>query len=372
MTTPTITLIETGHVRFSLDMTQYCQAYQALILSEQKSEPGVLNELQRQFYECREDLEDWTTSISGELLWKEIKEKLAQNLTLHGLDSNSDPSSIPLVIEVLDATFVELLKNSMDACLKHNLSHPQATSMLEMNIQLEIKEDSITCIITDNGPGFSEAFLEDFETYVHQKQYQNHDIQSEKAQDSEYYFGGAGVGMRIICNYLLDGRRSLEEQEAFYDLSKGGNALQIQTQNGAQIKLTTLLAPYPQLCAPGITRSLPFRFSIPEKKSAAAPRTHSSASTSFSFDSLPEISSDQTSERHPFAPHSPLQSPLDQVKTIPKQTPLPSHLKYIPGDTSSSFFHPSPETPSSQRGRDQSGIINLEPGNSPKQRSCCF
>ncbi len=270
-------------VKLNLDMRAYCEACKLLLESRAtlakadaaiyvatpenmvalQSELTAAKESYRQvisaFYTERDEFTSELSGIWGAEYWAKIKKMLSlqcnpdhpkeNELSLLLVRSESRHATAPLAVESLDNSFIELLKNSIDALLKQYLIHATADTMLEMDIVFTLKEENMAITITDNGGGFSDSYLERFASYIQTKAYKLKTWSDEKQCARGCYLGGAGRGIPTLCNLILDGE-ILENRGVSgrrYQVPAGATAISIRNnplKKGAEITLVSPLAPF--------------------------------------------------------------------------------------------------------------------------------
>lgn len=186
------------------------------------------------------------SAMSGESYWFDIKEALLS------LCDENDPnekilkneiqeiSDAPLAIQTLNKYFIEFLKNSMDAIIKRYLADDSSKTTLEMGIKImrPVTEDNLKIVITDNAHGFPQEYISSFSQFISEKKYLDYREEdrhpSEKNSgilNKEYYFGGSGHGMHLICKEVYRG----EESSITINNTRDST--------GAEITLTSTLKP---------------------------------------------------------------------------------------------------------------------------------
>lgn len=166
-----------------------------------------------------------------------------------------------LAVEALDFSFIELIKNSIDSTINKFIEENSTGTKLKITVTLEVvdSEENLRITYTDNAGGFSKEYLDKFErtlslTISDEVVYdQERQSPSNKRDNYNIYFGGAGLGMKQLCTFMLQGRISRgseqenkrqENQEYIVDpnttsVSIGNNI----SRQGAEIILMSPLAP---------------------------------------------------------------------------------------------------------------------------------
>ena len=171
-------------VNLDLDLKPYCEAYTALDYSrkhlaqlkearKEDSSPvndkdieiaeNELNNALAAFSLLREDHLEHLTLLPGEMVWWRIKNLLKTQCRLadpveqelySALSKGGADGSLPLVIECLNMSFIELLKNSIDAVLINYLKDSSTNIFLQMELSLSVEDSIISIVIKDNAGGF--------------------------------------------------------------------------------------------------------------------------------------------------------------------------------------------------------------------------
>jgi hypothetical protein len=215
-------------VNLFLNLQSYCQAYQSACKGERTEV----------FKQQRAVLLDDLFGLAGDLHWMKIKNRLSQQCDLADpferdlfklLTNTHDQSvGLQLALESLDTCFIELLKNSIDAMLKHFLEG-YGHAKLEMVIDLGVKENQLVVHIVDNAGGFSAGQLDQFNRNILMKNYDfKTDGAGKQAEPIAYYMGGAGLGVAKLSHALMDGRSELKAGlfEKKYDVLPGSTLIQ--------------------------------------------------------------------------------------------------------------------------------------------------
>lgn len=201
---------DTLPVILEIDLVDYLQAY----LDFNANRVSV--DLEEAFNNKKCLLNNQLTGLRGEMLWIEIKKELAsrlkntpEDIAFASILLVKSESNLPVAIRSLNISFIELLKNSIDAWLENSLilRHPHK---LEVRIDLTLNNEQLSVQIIDNAGGFAQDYINNFDEYVGQKGYKYERKSSRKAHfNKELYLGGAGKGMAMFLNYVIDGELML-------------------------------------------------------------------------------------------------------------------------------------------------------------------
>jgi hypothetical protein len=220
-----------------------------------------LKQLQHLWHQQREIFVSELSEVNGSLPWENIKQQLSKqcdrknrienNLYLKLVDKTPDSFHCPLVFECLDNSFVELIKNSIDAMVGLYLADNDIDKTLEMTVQLSVQDEDVEVRITDNAGGFSETYLGNFAGYLESKQYK-YALGKDHKQQGEYYFGGRNRGIPILCNLLLDGEQLLGHgnSKPYYSVPARSTFINIENNpatQGAEIALKSPLTQFLKL-----------------------------------------------------------------------------------------------------------------------------
>ncbi|WP_133128068.1 ATP-binding protein [Legionella nagasakiensis] len=267
-------------VKLTMDMKAYCEAAKRLYDSckaleelHASREAGAdaaahervaqltAAEAKEHFKRIREPYIESLRGLQGELHWCEIKRLLSEqcnrddpieNRLFSSLSSViCDAGTAPLALESLDNSFIELLKNSIDAIVLNYLKAEAmrtANTTLEMRVALRLVGETLSIVITDNAGGFPAAYLASFDTNVRSRRYDKTSSR-EKRQYNDYCFGGAGRGLPILCDCVVHGgfSRGDEQFEKIHQVNERETAVAIRNTpdvKGAEITITTPVAPF--------------------------------------------------------------------------------------------------------------------------------
>ncbi|KTD19903.1 ATP-binding protein [Legionella londiniensis] len=263
-------------VKLTMDISHYCKACKRLDEARKRQEPennkknceenaSVLKiqyrQLMKKFREEREALGCFLHGLKADLLWLDIKKKLKEQCNDEDLQEKLLKSAladygkedIPIchAIESLDYSFVELLKNSVDACIEKFLKsgNQEERAQLEMTIACSLHDNQLSITITDNGCGFPSKYLEHFSSYIQHEEYKDHTSSSKKIQKHEYFYGGENLGIATFLSYFLHGELLQGFKGPMKLREVEQNAVKIAFQNncitnGAEIIMTSPLASF--------------------------------------------------------------------------------------------------------------------------------
>lgn len=266
------------HVMIELDMSSYCvvlREYIAIIrhieaerrkmdlvstnsILQQENEPRLkdLDQFRSEIFDrvLKEKmlLSSSVRGIAGEMHWTVItqlfkSQLVAGNESEKALAAQLELPEKPLVFECLESSFVEILKNSMDANIDLGTESGLYQDMkLMMNIYLELLPDSLVAItFKDNCGGFSNKYLSQFRAFIEEKQYLLGPHSTDK-NTSSFYFGGRGRGIGMMCATLLDGFAITPtcNTRVYHPISCRSSVISIKNEDrGALIRLITSTAP---------------------------------------------------------------------------------------------------------------------------------
>ncbi|RUR14384.1 sensor histidine kinase [Legionella septentrionalis] len=252
-------------VRMKLDLTKYLKniPISSPLIPLDTLVPLEADSL-NEFAEERKKLEDAILDLSADVIWIAIKELIAEqcdksivehNLLSSYLRSNEE-NGTPHALESLNGSFPELLKNWVDALIKKYLSDGKTTT-LEVLIACKLVKskvggdceecrDDLVISMIDNGCGFPEEYMRNFQNYLHEKSYKFQAKPSEKQEN--YFFGGAGKGLPIFLAYFIDGEILEDFSKPIKVKEVAGSNISISINKnvktqGAEITLVSPLKP---------------------------------------------------------------------------------------------------------------------------------
>ncbi len=242
---PKVDELKSDHSAYvEVDLREYCrvvydyQQAQALNLTDRINKlDAILSVLRSQL------IQQYASGLAGNKLWDEILQGFQNNLD--GDISNS------FVMKTMNITFIEFLKNSMDAMIKgvldKRIKFKQAILILEINAWLQ--GDALHMKVQDNAIGFSEDYIQSFSQILNSKSYlslallsdDESGFVSDKKRLADFYFGGRCMGLRMFYAMLLDGvelNRSINIHQ--YDIPPLSTGVQISNREdeirGAKIE----------------------------------------------------------------------------------------------------------------------------------------
>lgn len=259
------------------------------------------------------------SGLSGSLHWRNIKSMLAaQCARLDPTGGLSQRVSFtanmlwqgePLAVESLNNSFIELFKNAVDAVVNRYLSGIDDKTVLTMKVALDITEDNISVIVADDAGGFSLNNLINFEDSIKSGTYKHAKQKSEKTKDSQFYFGGARLGLQWLTIFVLDGEVREESKDAQestrkqYSIPQGATSIRIgnnPSMGGAEIILTSPLVPFPPcIVRPSLVAGTSFFGSASLLKKRAEAKQHQARLSQESIDSA--VSRNRSSSMESFS-----------------------------------------------------------------------
>ena len=242
-------------VMLCLDIRTYCVASKKIMQNAPDTPLEEQMKDQETFEMLRAELGELTNGLSGDLHWVNIKRLLKAQCDpktlvekqLAAVLDGSNPDK-PHALYTLDSQFIELLKNSTDAIVRRVLSDASDATALEMTIKLEIDDANMSVIITDNAGGFASDYLAAFTDMVASGAYRQGRRVSEKSEDSAFYLGGRGLGLRQICGMHMAGELWIREGAVKTHIIPASSPPKILLRNstrlvGAEIVVTSPLEP---------------------------------------------------------------------------------------------------------------------------------
>lgn len=182
------------------------------------------------FVLLRHEMIDNLMGLTGELAWNDLKRGLISQW--HALGAIKGPKQAsyeklavaleqkvddePLCIQVLDRTFIELVKNSIDALITHRvvLHEFHGIDTVEIKVLCELEDDEMIVKISDDAGGFLESYIEKFNRRAHDPAYRLIDHKSDTIKngpDKKFYCGGNGFGLEVTRQSIPD--MSIENSE---------------------------------------------------------------------------------------------------------------------------------------------------------------
>ncbi len=237
--------IDSLSVKLTFDMEAYCKASKnlresrlALKAAKATADQNLIQTAEKTVKDTsiwhaaeRKKIAPALNTVNGAIKWNEIKSLLAkqcrcdaehpEETTLAAQLTPSDFLPIQMAHNLfsLNTSFIELFKNSVDEMVEQYIMHDVMNTIVDVNIALIIKEDGfIDVTFSDNAGGISQDAEIAFSKRIGEKEYKDQRGKSKKRQDPDdqnitydpdapnnYYFGGAGLGVPILCSLFLDG-----------------------------------------------------------------------------------------------------------------------------------------------------------------------
>jgi hypothetical protein len=169
----------------------------------------------------RKDLISHFQGLTPELDWQSLKEALIHQCEKLRVIEGPDQKSYiklaaalqgrleenPLCLELLNAWFIEFLKNSADAVIrKAFLPQSEVESRFMMNVSCALDGEQMVITISDDTGGFKENYPGAFNGRV--KGYKSAENGSDSTKqhvfDGDFYCGGRGMGLYLAQKTMLD------------------------------------------------------------------------------------------------------------------------------------------------------------------------
>ncbi|MDF1683354.1 MAG: hypothetical protein P1U36_01730 [Legionellaceae bacterium] len=187
-----------GHINITLDLSSYINAYEKAYGS-QISESDDQTKTVAEFKKISHNIHKQLDGISGQIHWIDALEIATHNLE----PSHQDAVAASPAARMMDNSFIEIIKNSMDECVtKYYDSNKVAKPCIQlaMDIDNTSNPEQVSIQITDSGRGFPDAFLHKVSTPSNRDTYVNTSRGSpkEKCKNRPPLFGGQGRGLRIL------------------------------------------------------------------------------------------------------------------------------------------------------------------------------
>lgn len=244
-------------VKLSIDLEAYCKSCKALRDLRLNHAPSDEAFSTHQLLKMALNEDIGLSGFNSGLQWLSIKSKMKQQfqrqhenpMVKEDIKQIFNNQSPPLAIETLDKYFIELLKNSMDAIIHQYLKDASKSPLLEMDIVWTVEKGNLSITLTDNGEGFPESYLIEFNKKILTEKYKLPPGPS-LSQKHNYYFGGQGLGLSMTCDYILDGavRKGACPPVHEYTVKKSSTSIYLLNDplsHGAKIILTSPLKPFP-------------------------------------------------------------------------------------------------------------------------------
>lgn len=186
-----------GHVNITLDLSLYIETYEKayggrLVGPEQDD---AITQFELLTIEIYRQLE----GVLGQMHWLDALDLATQNLE----QSQKDDIAQSPAARMMDNSFIEIIKNSMDECVsRYYDSNHSVKPMMQLGLDVDntSNPDQVLIQITDAGRGFPDSFLSKVSTQQNRDTYVNtsRGSQKQKQMDRPPLFGGQGRGLRIL------------------------------------------------------------------------------------------------------------------------------------------------------------------------------
>jgi hypothetical protein len=248
-------------VKLTLDLSIYCVACKALQKAEFEKSPADIAKIMPSFIEHRKKLLTTFHFLTAGFYWSDIKRKLSkqceessnppEKALAETLADVTNTKPAPHAIVSLNNSFIELLKNSIDALIYQYLSSASDEMVLQMHIELEISGANLIIRLTDNAGGFPPEYISSFASDIARRAYKHTPFTSDKMKASSYYLGGKGIALGQLYSMLLDGEvwNGSFLPHKFHSIAEGSTSISIANdpvRKGAQIVLMSPIAPLPR------------------------------------------------------------------------------------------------------------------------------
>ena len=276
-------------VTLQIDLSDYCKACMRLQLAQRpadkQDEVTTKSDIaETSHWKERDALAQSLHGLPGELHWMTIKNLLRMQCDRDSPIENqlatalSGTENTSLVIQALNNSFVELLKNSIDAMTKRYLTFLdiEQSTQLQISVTLSLlSSNKIYVLISDNAGGFPQDYLGYFTSTIEDNRYKENFLVSEKNRGNNYFFGGAGLGLQQLCRLLLDGEIQIDSAGQYINICivpRDSTSIAIRNNadlGGAEIHLTSPLTAFHAIVEPQSTVASPRPFltgEIPQKK----------------------------------------------------------------------------------------------------------
>lgn len=202
-------------VSISLNIAPYLKAYQEYeaLSSHHTPEDGLARVGAYYQYQAQRFVLEQSLSVYGAGDFSEIY-ALAMGIPNHKPDEGEVRDFLrankPAAYEALEDSFVELLKNSVDAMIHAHVNNRALPRVLTATMCVHLDESkpdtvSVTCI--DNGTGFPPDFLAQVSTRElrndYRKDTKSHKmVLAEEREDIPLYLGGRGKGLSMLIRKI--------------------------------------------------------------------------------------------------------------------------------------------------------------------------
>jgi hypothetical protein len=187
-----------GHVNITLDLSLYIETYEKAYGVSRPVGPeqdDAITQFERLTIEMYGQLE----GVLGQIHWIDALDLATQNLE----QSQKDDIAQSPAARMMDNSFIEIIKNSMDECVsRYYDSNHSVKPMMQLGLDVDntSNPDQVLIQITDAGRGFPDSFLSKVNTQQNRDTYVNtsRGSQKQKQMDRPPLFGGQGRGLRIL------------------------------------------------------------------------------------------------------------------------------------------------------------------------------
>ena len=190
-----------GTIRITIDFRPYIENYSRACLGSAVAK--------KEFICVQDELNELTRGVRGTILWDDLLRLLIDEEKM-GEDALTEIQESAMQT-IMKESFVEILKNAMDAVLL-NACAKGGSPILYFHVALDLSNPlQVKLRFTDNGPGFTNEFLETMNTRIGQETFVV-GRGSMKETDSKRppLFGGNGRGLRCLLARLLYGDDLIE------------------------------------------------------------------------------------------------------------------------------------------------------------------
>lgn len=361
--------------RISLEMKEYLEALKAYQKSKASSDKAAQLEISsKSIRELHSNLSSNLMGVLGQDLWDKTKEKMIasavarkEQRAISAMEGTKE-GRLPLALEAMAESCVEIIKNSMDALIYQYLRKPDSaptTMTLDFELTCPAGTELAQLSITDNGGGFPESYLAK-QAERKTKEGIMTRYSSDKTSSESYFFGGRGLGLRLFFGKVLFGQNihSHLKAEQIYDFSVNPTTdirLSNVVKDGATGACITIVSPIVPI--PKLSRDFsPSSFSLATMKDDEAWVDEisgpSRGSTTGSAEekrrttpmSVRSEASSVTMRSSLTTPSPVAASPMEEVVLLsspPKRRRLPLSLKLPTNITTHSFFSPTKDEPAS-------------------------
>ncbi len=185
----------TTEAELTIDLKPLIEArrdYEAALKRDPNNDDYASN-LKSAFDKCksiRDELGEELRELYGQAHWVKIEEAIVPEDYRESLASHQ-----------LHESFVELIKNSMDALVYQHLKADAPDSLptsLSLNVSVDCSNGDIAIKVRDNGGGMPAQTLNEMDGLIKNKELLEDSKRHESNKSSRLDFGGAGKGLRIL------------------------------------------------------------------------------------------------------------------------------------------------------------------------------